>query len=201
MEDKTRNLLIAGILGVGIWYLYKKGTFRAITSLPTSTTQPEETPTIQPEETTTIQPEEKIEEEYKIIVFGAQNIAEFSKIIPTLADKYNIIIIEMKDTSPPEKKIAHEFYLKVSGLKSNIYKFEYETKKLKGYIVNRIRPIVPPSIWVEPKIQYLQRLKFTAQPIYAPKPHYEITLDEDLIKQLRKLRIELRRPRAYGKTK
>jgi len=183
MEDRGRNLVLLCALGVVAWLIYKKGVFGAtITPTTQPTTQPTTTPTTSTEQSAP-QPEET--QEAQIDTQVSPDIAEFNKTIPVLADNYGIEIIEVRYIVLPGIPLKHSYYIQVKGEKDKLQKFFDEIGKLKGYVIRKrgILPIPPAVVLMRRKKTYLPyglAKRFTAEPIFAPKPHFSMGYETKL---------------------
>jgi len=204
MEDKGRNLLLLGALGVVAWLIYKKGVVGA-TIPPTTTaeewweewtekirkeipptfqltTQPATTPP-----TTTEQPAPQPEEtqEAQIDIQLSPDIAGFNRTIPVIAHNYGIKIIEVRYITISGVPRKCSYYIQVEGEKDKLEKFFDEIGKLKGYTISKRKtlPIPPAFVHMRRKKTYLPyglEKRFTAEPVFAPKPHFSMGYETKL---------------------
>jgi len=183
MEDKGRNLLLLGALGVVAWLIYKKGVFGAtITPATQPTTQPTTTPTA-PTKQTPPQPEEI--QEAQITISVSPDVVGFNRTIPVIANNYGIKIIEVRDITQKGNLGVCKYYIKVVGEKDKLKKFFDEIGKLKGYaiIMRRTLPIPPAVVHMRRKKTYLPyglSKRFTAEPVFAPKAHFSMGYETKL---------------------
>jgi len=182
MEDRGRNLLLLGALGVVAWLIYKKGVFGATI---TPTTQPTTQPTTTPPTTEQPAPQPEETQEAQIDIQVSPDIAGFNRTIPVIADNYGIKIIEVRYITISGVPRKCSYYIQVVGEKDKLQKFFDEIGKLKGYVIRtrRTLPIPPAVVHMRRKKTYLPyglEKRFTAEPVFAPKPHFSMGYETKL---------------------